>query len=217
MTKNQHVGRIPKQQRSRETVARILDAAVHIVEEQGLAGLVMHKVAREAGVGQATLYTYFPTPEQLIARLGERVRAEVEEALDTLPELQGETTYTTFVDNYLTIFVRVYKCNRLIHHLLDTNTEMATAQEHMLTEVFVKHFTTTLERAFASLPIEVGRLIAIGFLRITDAFLWYDPPNDVSDTMWHAMLARTLVNFLAQEIGHQAALSSDPSHLGERS
>ncbi|MEV0094526.1 helix-turn-helix domain-containing protein [Streptomyces sp. NPDC050738] len=60
-------GRLPHPARSdaRDNRARILDAARAVFGEDGL-GAPMREVARQAGIGPATLYRHFPTKQALI-------------------------------------------------------------------------------------------------------------------------------------------------------
>lgn len=44
----------------------ILDAAVELIIEKGVRGASMRAIARAAGVGDATIYNYFPTKEALL-------------------------------------------------------------------------------------------------------------------------------------------------------
>lgn len=59
--------RLPRTERSdaRDNRARILDAARAVFGEEGLSA-PMREVARQAGVGPATLYRHFPTKQALI-------------------------------------------------------------------------------------------------------------------------------------------------------
>ncbi|MCH7345451.1 TetR/AcrR family transcriptional regulator [Pelomonas sp. CA6] len=45
---------------------QILDAAVRLMEAQGFEATTMKQVAREAGLGDATIYNYFPSKEKLV-------------------------------------------------------------------------------------------------------------------------------------------------------
>jgi AcrR family transcriptional regulator len=54
------------EQHKRQTVAQIIDAAVALVAEQGLAAASMSQVAQRAGIGRATLYSYFPDVEHIL-------------------------------------------------------------------------------------------------------------------------------------------------------
>ena len=71
----------PTQQRSREMVERILEAAARIFVEQGYHGTTTNHVAEAAEVSVGSLYQYFPNKDSLLVGLGER---HVAEAVDSL-------------------------------------------------------------------------------------------------------------------------------------
>jgi AcrR family transcriptional regulator len=62
----------PVQARSRDTVATILEAAAHVLERRGYAGVTTNHVAVRAGVSIGSIYQYFPDKEALLAALVER-------------------------------------------------------------------------------------------------------------------------------------------------
>ncbi len=66
----------PRQQRSREMVDRILDAAAHLFEERGYQKTTTNHVAQEAGASIGSLYQYFPNKDSLLAGIAERHLAE---------------------------------------------------------------------------------------------------------------------------------------------
>jgi AcrR family transcriptional regulator len=49
-----------------------LDTAVALVGEHGLASVTMSQIAKETGIGRATLYKYFPDVESILAAWHER-------------------------------------------------------------------------------------------------------------------------------------------------
>jgi AcrR family transcriptional regulator len=59
----------PLQERSRETVAVILEAAARILETRGLEGYNTNAVAERAGVSIGSLYQYFPNKDALTLAL----------------------------------------------------------------------------------------------------------------------------------------------------
>jgi len=63
--------RKPRQERSRETVRAILDAAEQLTAD-GDNGLAMNKLAVRAGVSSGTLYEYFSCREDVVIALEER-------------------------------------------------------------------------------------------------------------------------------------------------
>jgi AcrR family transcriptional regulator len=65
---------IPRQPLSAEAV---LDAALRIVDQEGLDGLSMRRVAQELGTGAASLYAYVSSKDELLEQLLDRVLADV--------------------------------------------------------------------------------------------------------------------------------------------
>jgi len=59
----------PRQKRSQETCAVILEAAARILESEGLGGLTTNRVAKRAGVSVGSLYQYFPSKEAILAEM----------------------------------------------------------------------------------------------------------------------------------------------------
>src|SRR3984957_11675204 len=59
----------PKQARSAELVATILEAAVQVLARQGAQRFTPARVAETAGVSVGSLYQYFPNKESILFRL----------------------------------------------------------------------------------------------------------------------------------------------------
>jgi AcrR family transcriptional regulator len=61
----------PRQQRSRETVEAILEAAAQLFQRDGYTATTTNKVAERAGVSIGSLYQYFPNKDALLVALAE--------------------------------------------------------------------------------------------------------------------------------------------------
>ncbi len=59
----------PQQRRSREMQARILDASLRVLRDEGALGFTTTRVAEEAGISVGSLYQYFPNKHALVAAL----------------------------------------------------------------------------------------------------------------------------------------------------
>ncbi|MFG2873719.1 TetR/AcrR family transcriptional regulator [Streptomyces sp. NPDC048337] len=68
--------------RSRLSRQRVLEAALRVVDDEGLEGLSMRRVAGELGVETMALYRYTPSKDDLLDGLVEHLFIELEETLD---------------------------------------------------------------------------------------------------------------------------------------
>ena len=72
----------PVQQRSRDMVATLLDAAAQVIVERGLDNLTTNHVAEAAGVSIGSLYQYFGDKDALVEALLQRHAAELLAVVD---------------------------------------------------------------------------------------------------------------------------------------
>jgi AcrR family transcriptional regulator len=90
----------PKQDRSRATRERLLDAAVEELLERGIAGLTAHGVAQRAGVSRGAQQNHFPQKTTLVAEavrhLGRLQTTELREVLSETP--RGRARITAALD-----------------------------------------------------------------------------------------------------------------------
>ena len=103
------VRRMPSQQRSRERVERILDAATKLIAAQGSDAIRMSEVAETAGVPIGSLYQYFPDKSAILLTLSERYndacRHCIEEELARVRTLSDlEMAFGSLLDTYFTLF-----------------------------------------------------------------------------------------------------------------
>ncbi len=70
--------RAPVQERSRQTVNRILAAAAAIADEQGVDAVTTRAVADRAGVSYPSLYRFFPDREAILGELLEQQCADLD-------------------------------------------------------------------------------------------------------------------------------------------
>jgi AcrR family transcriptional regulator len=73
----------PLQERSRETVAVILEAAARILEERGLEGYNTNAIAERGGVSVGSVYQYFPNKDALTLALIAKFEDEILGAAQT--------------------------------------------------------------------------------------------------------------------------------------
>ncbi len=76
------------QERSRQ---RLLEAGVDIITDKGFRAATMREIARAAGMGEATIYNYFPTKERLAYAACAQVQRQVIERLKAYPDFHELT------------------------------------------------------------------------------------------------------------------------------
>lgn len=81
----------PRQQRSRQTVDLVLEAAAQVLEGHGQAGFNTNAVAQRAGVSVGSIYQYFPGKDAvmvaLVRREATRFEAHLSQALARAADL----------------------------------------------------------------------------------------------------------------------------------
>ncbi|AWI29681.1 TetR/AcrR family transcriptional regulator [Streptomyces sp. ICN441] len=90
----------PKQDRSRATRQRLLEAAVACLAERGWAGSTVSVVAERAGVSRGAAQHHFPTREDLFTAAVEYVAEERSSALRSLPGQSRAAVVAALVDLY---------------------------------------------------------------------------------------------------------------------
>lgn len=70
----QPLPRPPMQERSRESLRRMLDAAEVVLAKHGLEGTTLPRIAKRAGVSPANVYRRFRDKDALMAAVFERIR-----------------------------------------------------------------------------------------------------------------------------------------------
>jgi len=68
----------PKQQRSQETLQRIQDAALEILDRDGIEGLTTNRIAEQAGMSVASLYQFYPNKQAVVYVLYSRWLQEID-------------------------------------------------------------------------------------------------------------------------------------------
>src|SRR4051794_12983052 len=76
----------PRQERSRQMVERILDAATRVLSERGYDGASTNHIAGTAGISNGSLYQYFPNKDAIVVpvldssadHLASRIGAQIE-------------------------------------------------------------------------------------------------------------------------------------------
>jgi AcrR family transcriptional regulator len=101
--------RAPVQERSRQTVIRILDAAAAIADEQGVDAATTRAIADRAGVSYPSLYRFFDDREAILDELLERHCAELDARCVEAEKTWRISSIGDLLNNELELHVHYYR------------------------------------------------------------------------------------------------------------
>jgi len=100
--------RAPVQARSRQTVARILDAAAAIADEHGVEAATTRAIADRAGVSYPSLYRFFADREAILGELLERQCADLDARCVAAEKTWRITSVAELLNNEIDLHVQYY-------------------------------------------------------------------------------------------------------------
>ena len=123
----------PVQQRSRETVRAILEAAARIFEERGVAAATTDAIAERAGVSVGSLYQYFPNKESLLAMLSSCHLLAAQGALvPALAQLDAGAPAEIAIPALVHAMIESHAHRPRLHRMLFTDAPIEAGQRHAL-------------------------------------------------------------------------------------
>lgn len=126
----------------------ILNSAIELISDKGYKKSSMSKIAKKAGIGEATIYNYFPTKEHILFEYYYQLQVETKEIL-----LQSEE----FSD-----FSLKEQLEMLVHTELDILLNNRTFILEIYNEIFYKTYThPDMQRGDSELYAMVDELISI--------------------------------------------------------
>lgn len=119
-TKRTEPRKNPSQERSRQTVDVIIEAAAQVFERHGYAAGTTNRIAERAGVSIGTLYQYFPNKEAILAVLLERHAAEAEEVFGEVMQHVVENPHDVdgILRDFVEAMVKLHANNPKLQHVL---------------------------------------------------------------------------------------------------
>ncbi|HXA72633.1 MAG TPA: TetR/AcrR family transcriptional regulator [Acidimicrobiales bacterium] len=109
MTTTTHQRRQPVQERSRETVARLLDAAAAIIDEAGVEAATTRAIAERDGVAYPSLYRFYADREEILEQLLERHLADLDAEAVAAEETWQITSIEDVIDRELDLHIAYYE------------------------------------------------------------------------------------------------------------
>lgn len=119
------------QERSRQTVNRILDAAAAIADEQGVDAATTRAIADRAGVSYPSLYRFFADREAILDELLEQHCAELDARCAEAEKTWAITSVADVLDNELDLHVLYYRLHPGSARLWMTGRTSPTVTKHV--------------------------------------------------------------------------------------
>lgn len=93
--------RSPLQYRSKQTMAKILNATAELLDDEGPENLTTERVAERSGVNIATLYHYFPNKLALLHALAQQFGQQQQECLNEIYARRHEMDWRETADKLI--------------------------------------------------------------------------------------------------------------------
>ena len=148
----------------------ILDHTSRIVATEGVAGLSMERISREADISKSLMYRYFDSLTELLRELLQRelkslrrAQAEAAESANTFEELVRNVThqYLKYIDKRGLIIERL-QAEPSVSDMNDPTDYGRTAAVEYLAEIVSKNFDMPIDIAKAATDISFGLPAAAG-------------------------------------------------------
>ena len=198
----------PTQKRSQITWDAIIQAAAHILVEDGYSGLTTNRIADRAGVSIGSLYQYFPNKESIVATLIERQvdqdRNHLEELLDQVGDAPLQQAVRKLVGALLHRCQEESALAAALHEQIPRVERTYAAREALsLYEAMVARL---LEKRFSNSP-ESLKMIAFIVVQAVDAILrtaTYEHPEWIDQVAFRDRVETLVQQFLAAELEDNA-------------
>lgn len=101
--------RVPRQERSRQKLARLLEAADKLLAEEGVEALTTTRVAAAAGISVGALYQYLPDRDAITEALADGYLARLEDLMTSFTEQAAKETWDDPVGLLVDAFTALYR------------------------------------------------------------------------------------------------------------
>src|SRR5882672_3979168 len=110
--------KMPKQQRSKETVDVILAATARILVKEGFDKASTNRIAETAGVSIGSLYQYFPSKEALVAAVIDRHNQDLIQIVrGALAEIAAQPVATA-MRKIVAVAIEAHRLDPKLHRVL---------------------------------------------------------------------------------------------------
>ena len=151
--------RHPSQARARRTFDTVLDAAVALIEREGVERATTRRIALAAGVSIGAVYEYFPNKESIVVHLGTNWLRRVREIIEALhPSRSAIPDLLGYVNRTLDDVARLYRDQPgllAVVRLIEAIPELRAAERAHDAAVIASTASALLHYALGADPAEV--------------------------------------------------------------
>jgi AcrR family transcriptional regulator len=194
----------PRQPRSRVTVSLILDAAIRILDREGLEALTTSRAAEVAGVSVGTLYQYFAHRDAIIDALQDRELERAGTMLERVlknPEGRADRDVARAV---LEELLRLYRAAPALHRVLAVDGLRYSTPERVLafdvkSVALVKSFLIFAGPRIRGTNLEAAAFVIYQSVRATMLGYLLEAPAGVDDDVIITELTELIFRYLKSE------------------
>ncbi|QDG78804.1 TetR/AcrR family transcriptional regulator [Labrenzia sp. PHM005] len=162
--------RRPKQQRSRQMVGFILEAATQVFDQNGYEASTTNLIAERAGISIGSLYQYFPNKAALILELKIAHRAQilhaVEGAMASSEHLPLPDAIRRIVDANFQVHLDAPRLNAAFEEVLPANTVQSDQEMfHQKMDSAARTFLSSRHREIATQDLEAAGFVIRNLIR----------------------------------------------------
>ena len=161
--------KISKEQKQKNR-DKIILAAVDLVTLKGFKAATMREIARQAGLGDATIYNYFPTKEAIVYGYYEDKFDQVTEQLKQIKDF-NEYTFQEQLQTFFETTLELFLPDREFLEKTFKMTFFSLSQHYSRIRPIKEKFMAIVEDIFKA-ATEVGEIPEQVFRELTIQFFW---------------------------------------------
>jgi AcrR family transcriptional regulator len=167
--------RIPRQERARQRVERILDAAAEVFAEVGVEAATMEGIAERADTSIGSLYQFFPNKVAIFGELARRYHGKVKDFFDAIVDspLLDHQPIEAILDasiEAIWVFHESEPAFRAVWVGL-AFTQQVLVEGEALNKEFARRIESILAKKLGSLPAKKRPVVATMLVEVLTAML----------------------------------------------
>lgn len=187
----------PTQERSRQTVATILQACSRLLVSEGFYAITTDKIAKEAGVSIGSLYQFFGNKESVVQAVVKQLMEEdkriLAEKMQTVSTLPSEQRIKAMIDLAFEIHRRNYELRSKL-----TTIQYYVAEASYISDS-IRFFQEAIRRNLPPIPgkdmDKVAYLLVNAFIGLANTMA-IDNPNYINDPVILSEITQLFYKYL---------------------